>query len=65
MTYFLTFVDSLMKKDVLKGQIMKKLEFDCKAKDDQARRLELNNPDVIILAARFWVWYTDNFLYFW
>ena len=36
--YFLTFVDRPMKKDVLKDQIIKKLEFDCKAKDDEARR---------------------------
>ena len=42
-----------MKKDVIKGQIMKKLEFDCKAKDDEARRSELNIPDFIIVAARF------------
>ena len=55
-----------MKKDVIKDQIIKKLEFDCKAKDDEARRSELNIPDfIILLAALFLVWYTDNFLYFW
>ena len=31
-------VDRLMKKDVIKDQIIKKLEFDCKTKDDEARR---------------------------